>query len=143
MLARSNTALERHSSLAMSRKGRNCMALIHIWSDKFSKGAGNPKFCRAAVHDEGRWPSFHQCSRKPKVFRAVEGRDGTFGFCGVHDPEVVEKKNKTKLEACRRDIEASHKKYLFDALTKKALEACKAAIEQILRQHIGIDFQKT
>lgn len=105
--------------------------MTNIWQGRFDKKPGDPAQCRESVHDRdgsGFFPT-HQCVRKPVVFRDVKGTK--YGFCKQHDPEAIEARNKERqnqwsLESERRDREYDRQRQI-----KAAMDACKAAIEQI------------
>lgn len=109
------------------------MVYTHIYTHKFAKQEGSPERCRSAVHDEGRWPSYHQCTRKPKVFRCIDGIE--YGFCGIHDPDAVAKKDNAKREQWRLESLERERKENLRKQNVVAMEACKAAIQKIADGH--------
>src|SRR5687768_4469516 len=50
----------------------------------------DPARCCASVADDGRSPTFHQCSRNPKVFY------GSLGYCSTHDPVAAKARRDAK-----------------------------------------------
>jgi len=77
--------------------------------------------CKEMVREEGHWGSFHQhrCSFNAK-------RDG---YCGIHHPDAIEKRNKKSDEAFKKRMERdplmiSRKriKYLEELLKKHNIE---------------------
>ncbi len=109
--------------------------MTEIWTERYSNKPGDPKFCRASVYDResGGWFRTHQCTRKPTCARVVEGKE--YGFCGTHDPEAVEARSKAHHEQWRRETEARNREYDREKQTRAAMDACKAAIEQIAAGH--------
>lgn len=70
----------------------------------------DPLKCAESVRNNGRWPSFHQCNRKPGF-----GPDGI--FCKAHDP-VAKKEREAKRDQkwdalCRAE---RPKRYAHDML---------------------------
>jgi hypothetical protein len=58
--------------------------------------------CRASVTSSERWSRSHQWQRKAVVFKELTGTDhvhygvGKFGFCKLHDPDVVAAKRQER-----------------------------------------------
>jgi hypothetical protein len=69
---------------------------IELYKPEFTatRKDGSPQ-CAESVHDDGRWPSFHQCVRKGVVEEVVNGK--TYTFCKVHS--LTEQ---TRRQAARR-----------------------------------------
>lgn len=107
------------------------MARAHIWTGRTgNKQEGNPERCRQAVHDEGRWPGYHQCTRKPVVFRDIADppHRGRFGFCKLHDPEAVAAKQAAKDAEWKR-------KWGAETRRREAKEKCIATLREIAAGH--------
>lgn len=51
--------------------------------------AYDPARCAESVRDQGRWPPYHQCERKPGY-----GPDGL--YCKQHDPEAVKRRDEER-----------------------------------------------
>lgn len=107
----------------------------HVWSGHFTKREGDPERCRAAVAEGGRSPMFHQCRRKPTVFRDCAEPVGRFGFCGVHDPLVVMEKRAAREAQWRKEWDAR------DAMEKRrrnrdrAEKRCVEVLREIADGH--------
>ncbi len=90
----------------------------------------DPDNCRAAVHNGGRAPGFHQCYRKPKVQRKVQGEKGKVGFCTQHDPEVVAAREKARSDEYAALGRARERIYVLRELGEKiAVALVKADLE--------------
>ena len=107
--------------------------MTHIWSERFTKKEVNPERCRAAVRDGGRWPSYHQCTRKPVVQRDIKGAE--YGFCKTHDPVEVEAKSAAQRAQWAAEARARDERYEREKQRATAMDACKTAIEQIASGH--------
>jgi hypothetical protein len=105
-----------------------------IWTPKYQRpDAIALDKCRASVHDNGRWPSFHQCTRKSVVMRCVDGAE--YGFCKLHDPEAVAAKQKAQREKRDQEWKELKDKSDRDTRTAAALKSCRVAMEQIAAGH--------
>jgi len=108
-------------------------------SRQFGGSAWQPDManCRAAVHDGGRWPGFHQCTRKVKVTREVNhhGKIVEMGYCKQHDPVAV----KAKADAWRAKLDADCAERDAQRKAKRDAEdlarAAIAALRQIAAGH--------
>lgn len=107
--------------------------MVHIWTLNITKAKGRPECCRAAVREDSIWPRYHQCTRKPKVFREIDGT--SYGFCGVHDPEAVEAKNKKLNDQAKLQYQESVRKEEYKKALQVATAASKVALQQIADGH--------
>lgn len=110
--------------------------MTHIWTARHSNSPGEPKRCRAAVtpkDDRFGWLHQHQCTRKPLVFRCVDGAD--YGFCKQHDPEAVKAMDAARRASWSAEWKANEEKERLRKQTLLAMDACKAAVEQIAAGH--------
>lgn len=95
----------------------------------FTNKPHDPKRCCASVPDGGRHVTFHQCSRKPKVFY------GALGYCTSHDPVAVAEKRRAQKAAWKAEWEAKAAA-IADAKKRREFEAaCIAAIREIAAGH--------
>ena len=67
------------------------------------------------IPDSGRWPSFHQCSKKAK-------RDG---FCGIHHPDAVKRRREKSDARYAAETKASDEKWERRAFNDKAGNRCR------------------
>lgn len=79
-------------------------------------------FCIESVSDGGRWPSFHQCSRKATV-------DGA--WCKVHSPEYLAEKRRIEREKYETQSKASTRKWFFQSKGESFYDA----LQQIANGH--------
>lgn len=107
--------------------------MMHVWTANFTGRAGRPEFCRASVHDGGRSPTFHQCCRKPKVFREVDGK--TYGFCAIHDPVALDVKRAKRNAEWEAKWDRDAKREEHRKANLLAMEGCKRAIKLIAEGH--------
>lgn len=109
--------------------------MTHIWTARFTNKPGTPEKCRASVHSRETqgWMQTYQCARKPTVFRCVDGAE--YGFCKQHDPVEVETRNKARHQQWAEESRQREERYAREKQTKEAMDACKAAIEQIAAGH--------
>ena len=108
--------------------------MTHIYSGpSYAPHQGNPKRCRASVHSNGMGAVFYQCLNKPVVYRIVEGKE--YGFCKIHDPVAVDKKNKERRAKWDAEWAAKEANHKYQEQKQKAFEACKKALEQIVAGH--------
>lgn len=77
--------------------------------------------CAEDVRDAGRWPSYHQCTRK-------NGHGPHGAWCRQHDPVAV---------TAKRDAEYSKRKSKWEAEKRASVFAreCQNAIRQIAAGH--------
>ena len=102
---------------------------------------GSPKVdlerCRASVAMDTRWPRWHQCQKKAKVWYEVFERDekrqslGKCGFCTTHDPIKVKERRiaREKRESASWDLRMNELKY------RTAGPAFADALRQIANGH--------
>ena len=110
--------------------------MTRIWTSRYDKKPGVPTQCRASVVPKGHsfgWLHQHQCERKPVVFRCVDGAE--YGFCKQHDPEAVKARGDARRAAWQAEWDENREKERLRKATSVAMEACKAAIEQIAAGH--------
>ncbi len=108
--------------------------MTFIWTpDRLRGGTVDAACCRAAVQLDTRWPNFHQCSRKATVTRPFEGQE--YGFCKQHDPVALEAKRLARDQAWKAKWGERERRLDLEAATKKALAACRSAIEKIAAGH--------
>lgn len=106
--------------------------MTHIYRGRsFAPREGDPKCCRAAIWGDGLHPN--QCTRKPKVERDVDGK--TYGFCGLHDPEVVAARALERHAKWEAKWNAGDRARERAQATQAALKACRDAIEMIAAGH--------
>jgi hypothetical protein len=58
-----------------------------------------------------------------------------YGFCKLHDPVAIEAKSKARLSAWQAELAEGYRQEERRKATIAALDACKAAIEQIAAGH--------
>ena len=72
--------------------------------------------CDERVHDGGRWPSFHQCTRK-----AVCEHEGKH-YCSVHSPAKIAERRSELRAKWEADLAKRRKEYatplLYEALNR-------------------------
>lgn len=68
------------------------------------KAAFNPARCCEDVREEGRWPAYNQCARKPGY-----GPDGL--YCKQHDPAEVERRDQERDKKYREQQERERPKW--------------------------------
>lgn len=106
-----------------------------IWSGHFTKREGDPARCRASVPDGGRSPMFHQCTRKPTVFRDCTSPAGTFGFCKMHDPVAEAERRAAKDAKWRREWDERDARLNLREKRVKAEKRCIAVLREIAAGH--------
>lgn len=111
--------------------------MTSIWVQRHTNQPGSSKLCRASVVGDGTygWINQHQCSRKPVVFRALKEGGEEYGFCKQHDPQAVKHRDQARREQWRKEAEERQASYNREKQTKAAMDACKAAIENIAAGH--------
>lgn len=109
--------------------------MTHIWSSRHYNKPGDPSQCRASVvpNESFGWIHAYQCTRKPLVFRCLDGAE--YGFCKQHDPEAVTERSRARSEKWRLEREQKDQEYDRQKQTQKAMDACKDAIVQIAAGH--------
>ena len=78
---------------------------------------------------------FHQCRRKPTVFRDCDEPKGNFGFCAVHHPVAVARKSAEKRAQWRREWAERDARIKAREGRKAATENCVAALREIAAGH--------
>jgi hypothetical protein len=110
--------------------------MTHVWTPRrtsFERSADQAR-CRASVwKQDGNWGRSHQCERKPACTRVVDGKE--YGFCKQHDPVAVKARSDARMAEYRRESEARNREYDRQKQERAAMDACKAAIEQIAAGH--------
>lgn len=81
-----------------------------------------PGMCSKSVLDGGRWPSFHNCTRKAKVMR-----DGK-GYCTTHDPVAQKAKSDASYAEFRKKMNRETNRDLLGRMAPRLLDACRAAL---------------
>jgi hypothetical protein len=109
--------------------------MVFIYKDKWTGFKGNPERCRASVPDGGTSVGFHQCLRKPIVFRVNEDDGESYGWCRLHDPLTVEERRKLRRINLETQWAAERKAIEREQRERRALYACKKALERIVRGH--------
>lgn len=109
--------------------------MTNIWTARHTNKPGNPALCRASVvpNETYGWVHQHQCTRKPIVFRCVDGAE--YGFCKQHDPETVKARDAARRDQWRLERERKDREYDRQKREREAMGACKAALEQIAAGH--------
>lgn len=107
--------------------------MTHIFRGRYSDNEGSSSaHCRHAVHDDF-GVGFHQCWRKPAVFRCVEGIE--YGFCKQHDPAAVAERNRVRHAAYEAKWAEERAQYDRERRQREAQAAAKDALEQIAAGH--------
>lgn len=109
--------------------------MTRIWTSRHYNQPGTPDRCRASVtpSESFGWIHAYQCKKKPTVFRCVEGAE--YGFCKQHDPAEVEARSKARSQQWAEESRQRGARYAREKQTREAMDACKAAIEQIAAGH--------
>lgn len=109
----------------------------HVWVPRHTslERPADTEHCRAAVHDGGRWPSFHQCRRKPIVHRELDSPAGTYGFCKQHDPVQVDLRRRAQEHAWSERSRKQQEGWQRTKDTAAAKERCVAALREIEAGH--------
>lgn len=87
--------------------------------------------CNEAVHDQF-GVGHHRCGAKAKVTRTVEwhGKTYTLGYCGRHDPVVVEARRVKR----KAENEAKNKAWDEERAEKKRLRELRAEAVEAMRE---------
>ena len=84
--------------------------------------------CSYRVRDQGRWPTYHRCTRK-----GIHSEDGKW-YCGTHAPSLVEKRREAKdrnPELIKRRIDDLEREIRW---RQTDIDALKKKLEQIETQ---------
>jgi hypothetical protein len=104
--------------------------MVFIWKPRWGQSPAKRDRCRASVYTSV-WS--HQCQRKPKIQREVDGK--LYLFCYQHDPVAIDAKRKARQEKWDKEWAEKEAGWARKEAEGKALDACKEAIQKIAAGH--------